>query len=108
MVMKNGKVTQVSETNIGIYVWQLPNGEFLADGDANVLSINSMRGDIQRMAAISNEARNLGFEGTPVFIEGRRKISDEEFQEQIYRLATGRVPDEYDIGNLKDEMRRSN
>jgi len=105
--MKSGKTRVVSETNLGIYVWALPDGTYLADDDANVLSINAMRNDLLAMANISKVAKNLGFEGRPVFLEGRRKITDEELQEQIYRASIGLVPDPLDIGVYKEEMRRS-
>lgn len=105
--MKNGKITPISETNIGIYVWQLDSGEFLADEEFNVLSIAAMRGDIEAMTRISQTARNLGFgEGRPVFAEGYRKITDEEFEGQIDRMTQGLIPDQLDIGNYKDEVHR--
>jgi hypothetical protein len=39
------RVQIVQETNIGVYVWQLPDGNFLTDDDANFLSIASRQGD---------------------------------------------------------------
>jgi hypothetical protein len=91
--MKKSKISVVSETNNGIYVWQLPNGDFLADG-LDVLSIQAQRGDLQAMAAISREARNLGYgDGRPVFQEGYRKITDEEFEIQYLRMIHGMTPD---------------
>lgn len=97
----------VSETNNGIYVWRLPNGDFLAEG-LNVLSIDSVRGDIQKMAAITRAARDYGYpDGTPVFVEGNRKITDEEFEIQYERMRNGLIPDPYDVGNYQDEVRRS-
>lgn len=96
----------VSETNVGIYVWRLPNGEFLSDG-LNVLSIEARRGDIQAMAAITRAAKHYGFEdGAPIFEEGYRKITDEEFEIQYIRLVNGLTPDPQDIGDYQDEMRK--
>lgn len=102
------KITPVSETNIGIYVWRLPNGDYLHDGDFNFLSVAARRGDIQAMANISKVAKNLGYEGTPEFAEGHRKINDEEFAEQVYRLTQGLTPDPLDIGVYKDSLRGLN
>lgn len=104
--MKKAKVSRVSETNLGIYVWQLPDGGFLHDGNPlNVLSIASMRGDISKMIAISNEARVCGYpEGKAVFVEGARKISDDEFAEQVWRMRNGLTPDVLDIGSYKDDV----
>ena len=103
--MKKSKATYVSETNVGIYVWRLPDGSYLADG-LNVLSIEAVRGDIQKMAAISNAAAYYGYpDGTPEFAEGHRKVSDEEFANQYQRALMGLVPDPQDVGNYQDEMR---
>lgn len=105
--MKKPKATIVSETNVGIYVWQLPDGEYVAQG-LDVLSIESTRGDIQKMAAIQKAAKYYGFpEGTPVFVEGRRKITDDEFQTQLHRMRAGLTPDPQDIGTYQDEMERT-
>ena len=104
--MKNAKARFVSETNLGIYVWQLPDGEFVAQG-LDVLSIEANRGDIQAMAAIQKAAKYYGYsEGTPVFVEGRRKITDDEFDMQLQRMRAGLTPDPQDVGNYQDEMRR--
>jgi hypothetical protein len=94
--MKKPSARIVSETNKGIYVWQLANGEFLADG-LNILSINAVRGDIQAMSTITNVAKGLGYpDGRPVFQEGYRKITDEEFEIQYTRLVNGYIPDPLD------------
>lgn len=106
---QKSKLTEVRETNLGIYVWKLPDGTFLADEDLNILSITAMRGDIKAMANITAVAKNLGYgDGSPVFAEGRRKISQEEWEEQNWRLENGLVPDPYDIGVYKENMRNDN
>ena len=105
---QKSRLTEVHETNLGIYVWKLANGAFLADEDLNILSITAMRGDIKAMANISAVAKNLGFEdGTPIFAEGRRKISQAEWEEQNWRLENGYIPDPYDIGVYKESMRKN-
>lgn len=102
--MKKSKASYVSETNVGIYVWRLPDGSYLADG-IDILSIESVRGDIQKMAAISKAASYYGYpDGSPEFQEGYRKISDEEFLIQLDRAKKGLVPDKQDVGNYKDEI----
>lgn len=103
---KKSKITEVSETNIGIYVWRLPDGSFLHDGNAlNVLSIEALRGDIKAMGIISNTAKSYGYDGSPVFVEGLRKLTDEEFEEQLWRMKEGLTPDSQDIGVYNDKMR---
>lgn len=106
--MNKSKLSVVSETNLGVYVWKLPNGGYLMDEDLNVLSIQSFRGDISAMKKLSDSASSYGYpDGAPEFVEGARKIDDEEFVEQAWRLANGLQPDPYDIKVYNENMRRS-
>lgn len=106
MTSNKSRISEVSETNLGVYVWKLPDDTFVADQDANVMSIAAFRGDLSAISKIRSAARHYGFEdGQPVFLEGARKITDDELQEQIYRMNQGLVPDPYDIGAYKEEMR---
>lgn len=96
----------MSETKLGVYVWKLPDESFVADEDANVMSIAAFKGDLSAISRIREAARYHGYaEGEAVFLEGARKINDEELQEQIDRMNRGLVPDPYDIGVYKEEMR---
>ena|ERR1044072_131500 len=104
--MKKGKTRVVSETNIGIYVFRLPNGDYVMDDELRVLSIAATRGDIQKMKELTLAAKVHGFdEGTCEFVEGARKVSDEEFILQYDRFMEGYIPDPYDIGNMQDMWR---
>ena len=97
------KVSIVEEpfSNYGIYVWQLRSGKVLTDDNGNALSIDSMKGDESRIALLRNEARWLGFpDGQPLFYANVRKVSDEEYSEQIDRMAQGYIPSETDLGAL--------
>jgi hypothetical protein len=85
--------------SFGIYVWQLENGQIVRDEDGNYLSIQAQKGDIRRMAELTAAANtlNLPMPGHPFFLPGYRKISDEEHEEQLDRLKSGLIPDEYDL-----------
>jgi hypothetical protein len=99
------KISVVEEpfSDYGIYVWQLRSGKVLTDDHGNALSIDSMRGDESRVALLRNEARWLGFpDGRPLFYANVRKVSDEEYSEQIDRMAQGYIPSETDLGALVD------
>ncbi len=90
-------------SDYGIYVWQLRSGKVLTDDHGNALSIDSMKGDESRIALIRNEARWLGFpDGQPLFYANVRKVSDEEYSEQIDRMSQGYIPSETDLGALVD------
>lgn len=106
-VDQKNKLVEVRETNLGVYVWQLPNGVCLHDEDMNTLSITAMRGDISAMAKITKAATYYGYpDGSPVFAEGRRKIDQEEWEEQRDRARQGLIPDPYDIGVFKEGLRK--
>jgi hypothetical protein len=97
------KVSLIEEpfSDYGIYVWQLRSGKVLTDDSGNALSIDSMRGDESRVTLLRNEARWLGFpDGQPLFYANVRKVSDEEYSEQIDRMAQGYIPSETDLGAL--------
>jgi hypothetical protein len=94
--MKKPKARIVSETNKGIYVWRLPNGEYLSEG-LYILNISSTRGDIEKIKQLAKVAKAYGHpEGTPEFQEGYRRVTDEEFQMQYERLLQGLIPDPLD------------
>lgn len=97
----------VEETTLGIYVWEMPDGRWIGDDDGNFLSVTSMKGNKSKIDALAREVRSYGiYEGQPKFLSGRRKIDDEEFENQKQRLEWGLVPDQLDIGVYKDEMRK--
>jgi hypothetical protein len=43
--------------------------------------------------------------GSPVFMAGNRKITQEEFDHQWERQLNGELADEYDVGAILDELR---
>lgn len=102
----NSKVLE-EESILGIYVWEMPDGRWIGDDDGNFLSITSKKGNKSNIDALAREVRSFGiYEGGPKFLSARRKIDDEEFEYQKQRLNWGLVPDPYDIGNYKDEMKK--
>lgn len=77
------------------------------DEEMNVLSITAMRHDISAMAQIRSAAIAYGYpEGEAVFAEGARKISEDEFQEQMGRMLSGNIADPYDIKIFKEGLKK--
>lgn len=102
----NSKI-QEEETTLGIYVWRMPDGRWIGDDEGNYLSITSIKGNKARIDLLAGAVKGFGIDvGEPLFLAGRRKIDDEEFEYQNQRLKWGLVPDPLDIGNYKDEMKR--
>jgi len=111
MVMDLGKLKSseiLEDTRLGIYVWEMPDGRWIGDDEGNYLSITSTKGNKSRINALAEVVKSYGiYDGKPLFLSGRRKIDDEEFEHQKQRLEWGLVPDPLDIGNYKDEMKNS-
>jgi hypothetical protein len=99
------KISVIEEpfSDYGIYVWQLRSGKVLTDDHGNALSIDSMRDDQSRITLLQKEASWLGFpDGRPIFMPNVRKVSDEEYSEQLDRMAQGYIPSETDLGAIID------
>jgi hypothetical protein len=106
MDIKNIKKEIIEDSILGIYVWEMPDGRWIGDDDGNFLSVTSKKGNRSRIDALAREVSSYGiYEGQPKFLSARRKINDEEFAEQEQRLKWGLVPDPFDIGSYKDEMK---
>lgn len=73
-------VKAVRESNVGIYVWKMPNGTIVGDNDGNILNIPSIYGDLSKIAKITEVAKVLGVsEGAP-FWTSQHRITDEEHE----------------------------
>jgi hypothetical protein len=96
----------IEETNLGIYVWEMPDGRWIGDDDGNYLSVTSKKDNKQRIKLLADAVSSYGiYEGQPKFLSGRRKIDDEEFEYQQQRLKWGLTPDPLDIGVYKDSLK---
>jgi hypothetical protein len=87
----------------GLYVYKKSTGKWFTDGEGNVLNIESMRGDISKIAELKNAAKHFGDpgDGEAVFVAGLTRISDEEHSEQMDRLKQGLIPSMNDLGAWK-------
>ena len=83
----------------GVYVWKKSNGKWFTDGEGNILNIPSMKGDISKLAELKQAAAYHGEpDGEPVFFSGLNRVSDEEYSEQVNRMAEGLIPNMNDLG----------
>lgn len=93
------------QSNFGIYVWLLPDGNIFKDDDDNVLNIPSEKGDLQKIVEIKKAASYYGQpDGQAVFIPGIGRVTEEEYQEDKHRMENGLLS--YgDTGAWKDAAR---
>ena len=97
---------EIEEVPYGMYVWQNPDGEIFADEDGNVMNVFCMKGNRKAIQALIDAARYYGAgEGKPVWWPGKRRITDEELEEQRLREKFGLTPDPLDYGALMEESR---
>jgi hypothetical protein len=93
---------QVIEENFslfGTYVWTKPNGKAFTDGQGNALSIEGLKDDKAKIKELADAAKYWGQpEGRAVFYPNMKKISDEEYSEQVDRMNNGLIPSMNDLG----------
>ena len=95
----------VEEVPYGVYVWEMPNGQWIGDDEGNFLNISSMQGDRKRLQQLKDAVASYGITaGKPVFLSGHRQVTDEEYEYQKQRMAFGLVPDELDVPAFKEEL----
>lgn len=108
MELKSLGKNEVKETRRGVYLWQMPNGSFISDGDGHYLMIEAMEGDQERLRALADAARDCGVdEGMPCFFRGNRIVTDEEYDYQKQRLDWGLTPDPLDIASAREDMKNA-
>lgn len=100
---------EVKEVPWGVYLWKMPDGSFVSDGDGNFLMISSTEGDQTRLRALADAARACGVtSGAPCYFSGNRIVSDEEYEHQKMRMKAGLTPDPFDIAAIKEAERFAN
>lgn len=114
--MSNGKLPIIGKTKVtqidkgtgqkamfgyewGLYFGKLPDGHLFKNEDGDMLNIQSVKGDISKMAKLREAAAHYGQpEGEPWFYAGANRATDEEYAEQVDRLKSGLIPSMNDLG----------
>lgn len=93
------QVIEEDYSDFGTYIWVKANGKAFTDGDGNVLSIESMKNDHERVKKLQDAASYYGEpDGKPVFYPNTRQISEETHSEQMDRMKQGLIPNMNDLG----------
>lgn len=93
-------ISVVEESEYGTYVWKMDDGREVGDSDGRRMNIYAKKGDLKALKALHEVARSYGIEeGGPVFMSGKRPVTDEEYQEQLTRMKLGLTPDPLDPSN---------
>jgi hypothetical protein len=108
MKMKLTGKSIVDDPNVkhGVWCWQMPDGSVVMDEDRNWLITVGYKGDTTAAITLAKAVRSYGItEGRPVFLEGRRPITDEEYERQKFRMSLGLTPDPEDVGAIMDDLK---
>lgn len=95
-IIKNKKIW-VPERAFGVCIWIMPDGLPLSDGDG-VLSAEGLVGDPDIEKRVTEAAKYWtgSEEGYCSWVEGARKVSASERDDQAERLANGLIADPYE------------
>ena len=78
----------------------------LSDEDRNWLITIGYKGDTTAAFKLAEAVRGFGItEGRAVFLEGRRPVTDEEYERQRFRMQLGLTPDPEDVGAIMDDFK---
>jgi len=97
MIDPNSKMQKVRELDYGTCLWQMPDGKYLADDGDHFLSMQGKIGDVEVHMKMHEHAiywfGDIAKDGKPAWIEGARKVTDNEHDDQNERLRDGQIPD---------------
>ena len=109
-IIGKSKVTQIDKGTgqkalvgfeFGVYFWRMPSGHLFKDNENRPLCIESVKGDLLKLAELRAAANYYGApDGEPWFYAGVRKVTDEEYAEQVDRLSQGLIPSTTDFGAI--------
>lgn len=106
MNLKGKSIVEDENVRYGLWVWLMPDGSIVSDEDRNWLNTIGYVGDTSAAFKLAKAVRSYGItEGKPVFMRGQRRIDDEEYERQRFRMSLGLVPDEQDVAANNDSRR---
>ena len=84
----------VEESDKGLYVWIMPDGSIVADDQGNYFNIPSFKNDQVQINNLKTALKDeFGItEGKAVFMSGYRRVTEEEYQEDLARIEQGLLP----------------
>ncbi len=109
-MLKTTRRQAIQEVPWGMWVWQLPDGNYITDDEGNFMHVfvDSTKPEVNAKAvkALYEAAKSYGFpQGKAIFWAGRRPINDEQLAEQEMRAAAGLIPDTFDVAAIAEEAR---
>ena len=85
--IKTTRITDIPISDKGIYIWVMPDGKPIMNDEADVLNVQCYKGDISAINDLRKKALHFGGpdakDGTYKFIAGSRRLTDEEFVEEL-------------------------
>lgn len=87
----------VEESDEGVCLWQMPSGGYLSDGDGYLSVQGKMRDPfLERKMREAVKYWTGSTDGKPVWFSGYRKVTQDEYEDQMARMEEGKIPDVVD------------
>lgn len=99
MLTPKKRIVEEEARGYGLYVWQATNGSFVRNASGDWLCVGPVaEGNQKAILNLAAAAANCGFpSGKAVWLNGFRKISESEWEDQMERLQEGKIPDAADL-----------
>lgn len=82
-----------SQSEKGIYCWELPDGRLLGNTEGDPLVIDARKGDEKRIKMLEEAAKSYGFpEGRAVFFPGKKPLTRQQWELQEELIDQGIDP----------------
>ena len=97
-IYKPKRVMEASDVGYAVCLWRFPDGSYIMDREQNYLSAQGQYGDKAVEHKMTRAALSMGVtDGEPFWLPGFRKITGNEWEDQMAALQDGEVPDAVDV-----------
>lgn len=109
MALTTKRVQVIDEVDYGIYLWRLPDGRYISDGEGHYYMLAAKRDDKKAIQLLTDAVKSeFGIEeGYAFFMAGNRPVTDEEWDEQRRRDLMGLIPDPQDMPAHLDRLKHA-
>lgn len=95
---KPKRTMEAPDVGYGVCVWRFDDGSYLMDEYQNHFCAQGVPFDIEVEKKMIREATLMGIStGKPFWLPGFRKISTNEWEDQMALLLEGEIPDAVDV-----------
>lgn len=99
MLTPKSRMEEEEDRGFGIFVWQKTDGSFVKNSEGEYLCVGPVaKNNQEAVLNLAAAAATCGFPtGKAVYMNGFRKITQSEWEDQMERLMDGKIPDAADL-----------